>query len=106
MKRGNWLGATSGNRLETLRVVETFLQSKTAEGKVVVTDASGALGSSVVTVAELGHLANITSNVQTQITGTRENVYGTPVNTTITLGDANYTTVKSALVSIYRKDAP
>ena len=87
MPQRNWLGTTS-DRLDLVRGIETYVQTRTEPLRTLISDSTGSLSSSVVTASELALLQGVTGNVQTQINTTREDVYGTPVNTTITLGDA------------------
>ena len=100
MPSRNWLGTTV-ERVEATRSIETYVATQTEDSRAVVTNSAGQLSSSVVSLAELALLSGISSNVQQQITGTREDVYGSPVNTSITLGDASYTTVKSAIGAVH-----
>lgn len=102
-RAGGWLGATS-DRIDTTRAIETFLQSSTEPSRVVVTNTAGQLTSSVVSLAELALLDGIESNVQTQITDNREEIYGTPVNTSLIVAGNTHTTVKSALAEITTLD--
>ena len=100
MKRSNWLGATS-ERLDIVRGIETYVQSNTIPSTVLVSNSTGLISSSVTTLAELAHLSGIESGVQTQITGLREDVYGTPVDTSIQLGSSTHTSVKSAVEATF-----
>ena len=100
MPQRNWLGTTS-DRLDLVRGIETYVQTRTEPLRTLISDSTGSLSSSVVTASELALLQGVTGNVQTQINTTREDVYGSPVNTTITLGDASYTSARL----IWRFDA-
>jgi len=99
-KRSNWLGSTV-DRIDFARAIETYVQSNTDVSKAVVTNAVGQLSSSAVTLSELALLSGIESNVQDQLTNTRQDVFGSATGATISLGDASYSTVASALQAVY-----
>ena len=74
-KRHNWLGRTV-DRIDFARAVETYVQSQTSSSTAVVTNAVGQLSSSAVSLSELALLSGVESNVQSQLTATRQDVFG------------------------------
>ena len=95
-----WLGATT-KRLDIARGVETLISSRTEPSKVVVTDSTGQLGSSVVTLSELALLSGVSANVQAQFATVRTDILGSPAETSVTLGSTTYSDLKSAVIGGY-----
>jgi hypothetical protein len=95
-----WLGTTS-KRLDIARGVETLISSRTEPSKVVVTDSTGQLDSSVVTLSELALLSGVSANVQSQFASVRTDILGSPAVTSVTLGSTTYSDLKSAVIGGY-----
>jgi hypothetical protein len=63
-----WLGSTIKS-LDTRKELVNYIGGNTQPSRAVVTNSSGEIDSSVVTLAELALLSGVSSNVQTQLTG-------------------------------------